>query len=472
MMYRVYCDGLLLYHSKLENLKIINPSLELEVNKTGSFSFAVYPEHPYYGLIRKLKSIITVYQDDYLLFRGRVLDEEIGWHNERKVSCEGELAFLLDSVQRPYDYTGSITDFLSMLIDAHNSQVDVDKRFTLGDVTVTDDYIVRSDIDYVTTWDVVQKKLLDLLGGYLQIRHVGDVHYLDYLQDFTLLAPQKIQFGKNLLDLKRIRKGADIATAVIPLGAKLKDAEGKDTDKRLTIADVNGGLDYVVDEDAKAQYGFIVKTTIFEDVTDASNLLTKGKAHLSSLVKFPETIDLTAADMAALGQDITSFHIGTKVRVESKPHGIEQLFTVSKLSIKLLNPASNHLTLGGVLDTFTKQTSKITVSSGKDGRDGQDAVTLRIDSSRGTVFKNSEVSTVLNVVIFKGGKTITDAATMRAEFGSNAYLEWQWQRMGEATFGTILATDSRISNEGFALSLAPNDVDTKVVFKCQLVIPE
>ena len=79
------------------------------------------------------------------------------------------------------------------------------------------------------------------------------------------------------------------------------------------------------------------------------------------------------------------------------------------------------------------------------------------------------IGSFLNVVIFKGGKTITDAASMRAEFGSNAYLEWQWQRMGEATFGTILTTDSRISNEGFALSLTPSDVDTKVVFKCQLV---
>lgn len=475
MRYRVYCDGLLLYHSALENLKIANPSVELEVNKTGSFTFAVYPEHPYYGLIRKLKSIITVYQDDYLLFRGRVLDEEIGWHNERKISCEGELAFLLDSIQRPYDFTGSITDFLALLIDSHNAQVDVDKRFVLGNVTVTDpnNYIVRSNIDYTDTWTEMQDKLVKPLGGYLQVRHVGDVQYIDYLQDFTLLTPQKIQFGKNLLDLKRIRKGAEIATAVIPLGAKLKDEEGKDTDERLTIEKVNSGLDYVVDEDAEAQYGLIVKTVIFDDVTDANNLLTKGKAYLAGLVKLPEIIELTAADMATLGQDITSFHIGTKVRVESKPHGIDQLFTVSKLSIKLLDPASNKLTLGGVLETFTRQTSKVVTSSnGRDGKDGQDAVTLRIDSSRGTVFKNSEVSTVLNIVIFKGGKTITDAASMRAEFGSNAYLEWQWQRIGEATFGTILATDSRISNEGFALSLTPSDVDTKVVFKCQLILPE
>jgi len=471
-MYRVYCDDSLLYHSKLENLVLLNPSVELEVNKTGSFTFTIPADHPYYGLIHKMKSIITVYQDDYLLFRGRVLDDVIGWHNQKAVTCEGEMAFLLDSIMRPYDFSGSIPEYLALLLDSHNGQMEAEKRFTLGNVTVTDanEYIVRSNIDHTDTWTEMQNKLVNLLGGYLQIRHENGVHYLDYLQDFTLLSQQKIEFGKNLLDLKRIRNGADIATAVIPLGAKLKDADGNDTGERLTIASVNDGSDTIYDEEAIAQYGLIVKTVIFDDVTEAANLLTKGKAHLAWLVKLPETIDLTAADLAALGQNITSFHLGTKVQVTSKPHGINQLFTVSKLSVKLRDPAANHLMLGGVLDTFTTTASKITTaSSGKDGRDGQDAVTLRIDSSRGTVFKNSEVSTVLNVVIFKGGKTITDAATMRAEFGSSAYLEWHWQRMGEETFGTILATDSRISNEGFSLSLNPSDVDTKVVFKCQLV---
>lgn len=471
MMYRVYCDGNLLYHTRMGSLMIHNPSLELEVNKTGSFVFTVQQDHPYYSLIRKLRSIITVYQDDFLLFRGRVLNDEVGWHNERTISCEGELAFLLDSIQRPYDFTGSITDFLSMLITNHNAQVDVGKQFTLGNVTVTDpnDYIVRSDIDHTTTWDVIQKKLLDLLGGYIIVRHEGSKHYLDYLSSINVLSPQKIIFGKNLLDLKLIRKGEDIATVVIPLGAKLKDAEGKDTEQRLTIESVNDGADFVQDADAIAQFGRIVKTVIFDDVTEARSLLTKGKAHLADSVKLPETVELTAADLAATGQDVASFHVATMVDAVSEPHGLDQRFLISKMSLKLFEPGANKMTLGGVLDTFTSQASKITSSSGRDGRNGEDAVTLRIDSSRGTVFKNSDVSTVLNVVIFKGGKTITDAASMRNEFGNNAYLEWQWQRMGEATFGTILTTDSRISNEGFALSLTPSDVDTKVVFKCQLV---
>lgn len=470
-MYRVYCDKHLLYHTRMGSLMIHNPSLELEVNKTGSFVFTVQHDHPYYDTIRKLKSIITVYQDDFLLFRGRALNEEVGWHNEKTVSCEGELAFLIDSIQRPYDFTGSITDFLQMMIANHNAQVDAEKQFTLGKVTVTDpnDYIVRSDIEYTSTWDVIQKKLLDLLGGYIIVRHEDGKHYLDYLSSITVLSPQKITFGKNLLDLKRVRKGEDIATVIIPLGAKLKDAEDKETDKRLTIESVNGGLDYVQDADAVTQFGRIVKTVIFDDVTEAQNLLTKGNAHLADSVKQMESIELTAADLAATGQDITSFHIATMVDAESDPHGLKQRFLVSKLSLKLLEPGANKMTLGGVIKTFTQQNSTPVIIPPKDGRDGQDAVTLRIDSSRGTVFKNSEVSTVLNVVIFKGGKTITDAASMRAEFGNNAYLEWQWQRMGEATFGTILTTDSRLSNEGFALSLTPSDVDTKVVFKCQLV---
>lgn len=351
MVYRVYCDGQLLYHSRVENLRIFNPSLELEVSKTGSFQFTVYPDHPRYAMIRKLKSIITVYQDDYLLFRGRVLDDEVGWHNEKAVTCEGEMAFLLDSIQRPYEYSGSITDYLSMLLDSHNAQVDEEKRFTLGNVTVTDanDYIVRSNIDYTDTWKEMQDKMLALLGGYLTIRHEGGVNYLDYLKDFTLLSPQTIEFGKNLMDLSRIRKGADIATVIIPLGAKVKDEEGKDTDKRLTIESVNGGADFIEDTDAIAQYGLIVKTVIFDDVTEPVNLKTKGQAQLDQSVKLPETVEVTAADLAATGQDIASFHLGTYVRTESKPHGISQLFLVSKLSLKLLDPGANRMTLGGTL---------------------------------------------------------------------------------------------------------------------------
>jgi hypothetical protein len=364
-MFRIYCDGSLLYHSNLESLQIFDPSLELELNKTGSFVFTLYPDHPRFSTVKRLKSIIEVFQDDYLLFRGRVLDEEVGWHNEKTFSCEGELAFLLDSIQRPYDFTGSIPDFLGMLLSNHNAQTDPEKQFTLGNVAVTDpnDYIVRSDIDYVNTWDVITKKLVEMLGGFLQVRHVNGVNYLDYLAESTLLAPQKITFGKNLLDLKRTRKGEDIATVIIPLGAKL---EG--TDQRLTIASVNGGVDYVQDSDAIAQFGKIVKTVIFDDVTEPSNLKTKGEAYLSDSVKQWESIELTAADMATVNRDITSFHLATQVQVESYPHGLNQRFRVEKLSLNLFDPAANKMTLGKSIKAFSEV---IVFKKGDQGQPGQ-----------------------------------------------------------------------------------------------------
>lgn len=352
MTYRVYCDGLTLYNSKLESLQIFGPSLELELNKTGSFLFTIYPNHPHYNTIQKLKSFITVYQDDYLLFRGRVLEDDLGFHNEKHIVCEGEFAFLLDTIQRPYDYTGTVEGFLNLLVDRHNAQVEESKWFTVGKVTVTDpnDYIVRSNIEYADTWTELQKKLVNVLGGYVVVRHEGYINYIDYLQDFTLLSPQKIAFGKNLLDLKRIRSGADIATALIPLGAKIQDDEGKDTDTRLTIASVNEGLDYIVDQKAVAKYGFICKTQIWDDVTEPANLLTKGQAHLDGLVNHTETVELTAADLATIDDSLSGFHLGTYVQVDSSPHGIAQKFLVVKLSLKLLEPGANKLTLSGALE--------------------------------------------------------------------------------------------------------------------------
>ena len=100
-MYKVYCDKWLLYDTNIEEFKIFATKLDLEVNKTGSFAFTIYPSHPYYKMLKKLKSIITVYQNNDIIFRGRILNDEKGFKNEKQVTCEGELAFLLDSYATP-----------------------------------------------------------------------------------------------------------------------------------------------------------------------------------------------------------------------------------------------------------------------------------------------------------------------------------------------------------------------------------
>ena len=95
---------------------------------------------------------------------------------------------------------------------------------------------------------------------------------------------------------------------------------------------------------------------------------------------------------------------------------------------------------------------------------------LRIESSRGTVFKNDQVSTVLSAVIYHGTQRITDYETMKSVFGSGAYLQWKWQRLDEESYGIISSTDTRFSDNGFKFTLSPEDVDTKVTFMCELIV--
>lgn len=100
---------------------------------------------------------------------------------------------------------------------------------------------------------------------------------------------------------------------------------------------------------------------------------------------------------------------------------------------------------------------------------GEDATVLRIDSSRGVLFKNNYFSTVLTVTIQKGALTITTAAAMRAEYGASAYLQWYWRKFDDEDWKVMLITDSHITDDGFTLTVTPDDVDEKIVFKCDLI---
>lgn len=120
--------------------------------------------------------------------------------------------------------------------------------------------------------------------------------------------------------------------------------------------------------------------------------------------------------------------------------------------------------------TYTSGSSTETDPVCLSGADGEPATTLRIDSSRGTVFKNNAVSTVLSVVIYRASERITGPEQLHTVFGSAAHLQWSWQKMNEETFGLISASDERLQNGGFQFTLSPDDVDTKVTFMCELVI--
>lgn len=360
-MYQAYCDGQLLHDPRLQEYQLLSPSLSLELNKTGSFTFTQYPNHPMAGLVQKLKSIIEVKKDGAVLFRGRPLSGKEGFYRQQDYTCEGELAFLLDSRVRPFEMAGGVTELFTYLINQHNEQVDETKRFQVGTVTVTDpnDYINRSNVTYETTWDILNTRLLNTLGGYLWVRHEADGVYLDYLADFPYMSTQRITFGENLLDYARTRDGSEIATALIPLGARLTDADGKQTEERLTISDVNDGKDYVYDQAAVEQYGWIFATQNWDDVTQAGNLKQKGLDALQEKIKTVDTIEMTAADLSQMDKSFDDFRIGQYVFMDSPPHGMDgEKFLVTKMTLNLSDPSQNKLIFGRVKSSFTEETNR------------------------------------------------------------------------------------------------------------------
>jgi len=235
-------------------------------------------------------------------------------------------------------------------IAAHNAQVSSEKQFTVGNITVTDpnDYIVRADSTYLSTWDSIKKKLIDDLGGYLNVRHENGVVYIDYLADFSVLSNQTIEFGKNLIDFGRTITAESFATALIPLGAK-----DEETGSKIGIADVNGGLDYVTNATAVAEYGLIFTSHTWNDVTDKTNLKNKGQAYIDSIALFNESLEVSAADLFGTGVNVNSFRIGRYVTVHSIPQDISQRFLVTSVSKELMNPESTTLVLGSSRRSLT-----------------------------------------------------------------------------------------------------------------------
>lgn len=131
-----------------------------------------------------------------------------------------------------------------------------------------------------------------------------------------------------------------------------------------------------------------------------------------------------------------------------------------------------HYPVGAVTATYVYLGARTSIrgAAGAAGADGEDATLLKIDSSRGVLFKSNYFSTTLTVTIYKGALVITNATAMRAEYGAGAYLQWYWRKFEDEDWSVMLVSDTHITNDGFTLTVTPNDVDEKIVFKCELIV--
>ncbi len=360
-MFTMYADGKLLYapHLSANGCGVFSPQLTVELNKAGELEFVMPPDNVLYNEMNKLKTFVTVYQDADELFRGRVLHDEKDFYKQKRTFCEGELAFFLDSRIRPYTFRGKGSDLFKKYINDHNSRVESDKQFAIGDITVkaaTETINVENE-SCSATIDELNEKILGEFGGYLKTRQgPNGKRYIDWLETSGETSTQTIEFGVNLLDITEYITAENIFTVLVPLGATQQDENGNTTGK-VNITSVNNGRDYIENKTAISLFGRIESSEEWTDVDDPATLKTLAEALLQNNIELSVSLTVKAVDLHMLDVTYQKIRVGDWIQVISWPHNLDRLFQCEKIVYNLVDPEQTEYTFGakssGITDVQT-----------------------------------------------------------------------------------------------------------------------
>ena len=356
-------------HNQREKLKRGN--VVKGINAIDAFSFSVLPSNVGFDLLHEFTTMVTVYNTrrQRYEFYGRVLYANPSMSEEglivKEATCESYLGFLCDSQQRYVEERNwGVRELLEHAINAHNAQVEEYRRFKVGEVDVTDPndnlYI---GIQRQNTWDTLQEKLVDRLGGEFRFRVEADGLYLDYLTEIGTTSQTAIALSRNMKSITKEHDPTAYITRLIPLGAKLSD----ETEERLGIADVNGGVEYIDDEQAIELYGIHVGYKEWDDVTDAGNLLRKSREWLTANNKVLVKYSITALDLSALGLDYDDFDVCNKHPIQNALLGIDDVSRIIKKNIDVCEETKSTIEVGDTFKNLTdiqkEQKKKIAANS-------------------------------------------------------------------------------------------------------------
>ena len=408
-MYKIFAypfgnpnDKRLIYAPNNRNALVLSPKLTREVSKGGSLSFTMTRDHEQYESLQKMSTCISVEQDDKEIWRGRVLSHEADWYNRRVIYCEGALSYFNDSAITPFNYEGKLAQFLQHLIDAHNQQCGSMKmkRFELGTVTAAlgdlvvhygdrDSYGVGED--YGSTWDIIDKMVLKVYGGYAYCTYnpaTGNnvLNYCDQAFEADRLVNQTIEYGVNLLDFTEKTDTNSLFTRVYPMGSKHTVEETKwkwkflwwgekyteSHEERYGIsgtdaATINkylpkgfsyrldssdGDCGWIQNDAAAAKFGIV--SSLGEYDTDSDNdTFAAGVQDLQKNSLMVTSYTVKAVDLRDAGYDKDRLTFASYAHIISRPHSIDVIMLCTKLVEPLDQPDKKEYTFGMTRQTLT-----------------------------------------------------------------------------------------------------------------------
>lgn len=458
-MYQIFADDNCIYDDKIPyaDNNVLEPKLEMEQSCAGKLSFKMQPAHYAYQLIERLKTDITVKKNGDVLWTGRVINESDDFLNNRNFECEGSLAFLNDVSQPPHEFTNaSVYSYIDSVLSVYNSVMPISRKFMRGAITHAQTISITKTTNYEKTLESLNW-LVNEYGGFFQVRYVSGNMFLDYLGSYTHTSTQEIRFGENLLDFTKSFDCNEFATVILPLGARITNTEGDDEnqnisiDERVTIKSVNEGSPYLISA-ARNTYGWIEKVVTFDDVEDPSVLKSYGLSYLSDAQFEKMEIEITALDMKYLSADMSSINLLDNVRAVSKPHGMDHIFPVQKMTIPFDHPENATVTLGNALkNSLTNVNNKINTDLVEKIRQLPSETSI-LDAAlfNANVILNQATTGYVTITHNNDGTDAIYISDQRGyEPGDNANV-WRWNMNGLAfsNNGGLTWTGPCITNDG------------------------
>lgn len=346
-MVQIFADGELVYDTRATR-ELLALNCTSALNKGGTATIKMPPGHPLYNSFVSYKTLVEIYRDGVLRFRGRALYPTDDFMLRRTITCEGERCFFRDAVNRPYAYEGAPADVFAEVIGAYNAEVEAFKQFKVGTVSVTEDIALEST--EAEKFSATLDKLVSKYGGYIVFTSNAEgQRFVNWYESLGYRSNQVIEFGENLMDFNRTTANSELATVVFPYGA-----QDSVTKERLTIRDVNGGLDFIQDDAAIQIRGRISEVVVWDDVTDPAVLLTKAQQHLANSKNLIASLELTAIDLSMIDKTVDSFLVGDNITVRSKPHGEDgEVYQLTEQSLDFLQPQNDRIKLGKAIASLT-----------------------------------------------------------------------------------------------------------------------
>lgn len=346
-----------IHSPNVNGIKLETGVMKTEINAVDAFDLSMYMDNPGYVKMKPFTTLVEVLNTltGKYEFEGRVLSpsenmDSGGLHSTSYV-CEGELGYLHDAPQRHLEFRGTISDLIHTILSYFNSQVESYKHFQVGNITVTNStnniYVYLSAEQ--DTFDTIKEKLIDKLGGELQIRKENGVRYLDYLDRIGEDKDTEIKLSKNLISMSRDIDPTEIITRLTPLGTRIESTDETATDAseaRLTIESVNSGLPYIDRQDLIDTFGIQGGSITWDDVTVESNLYDAGWDWMNNQKISLNQYKITAVDLSLIGLDIDDFGKGDSYPTKNPIMAIDERLRVIGTSKDINEPQNGALTIG------------------------------------------------------------------------------------------------------------------------------